>query len=281
MALAPVLPARNMQVEEHLVHESFIVDTRDHEDHTFCGVMFDAECCTRHPAEYIEISAIWVRGQLGPMTIWQTPEYFEGKQEREELWTKIYEANHAPSQEECVALRLDTPIRLRPGESCGLYVHSALPGDEGIVYDNQRSTYTYVDRVLRVYPGYAHLSNRPFGKRGFWGRPWRSNREFVGRMEYGVRWRMWQPNPATHRAFPLGFQAAVMAMIMASRRPESLMYLLQDEVRVRPPPRRVPTPLLPPPLPPPPLLTCSPLHSLSLSSPAGVLGARRRLSSSS
>ena len=26
-------------VEEHLVHESFVVDTRDHEDHTFCGMM--------------------------------------------------------------------------------------------------------------------------------------------------------------------------------------------------------------------------------------------------
>ena len=99
------------------------------------------------------------------------------------------------------------------------------------MYDNPRNHTTYRDRVFKVRPGLAHLSNRPFGKRGFWGRPWRSSREFVGRMEYGIRWRMWQPKPAIHFAFPLGFQAAVLTMIMASRRPESLMYLLQDEVR--------------------------------------------------
>lgn len=85
---------------------------------------------------------------------------------------------------------------------------------------------TYQDRVLKVLPGYAHLSNRPFGTRGFWGRPWRSNREFVGRMQYGVRWKMWQPNEV-HRSFPIGFQKTAMTMIMGSRRPESLLYLLQ------------------------------------------------------
>lgn len=38
-----------------------------------------------------------------------------------------------------VELVLDRPIRLYPGEQCGFYVHSSLPGDEGIVYDNQRN----------------------------------------------------------------------------------------------------------------------------------------------
>ena len=57
---------------------------------------------------------------------------------------------------------------------------------EAIVYDNQRSSVTYQDRCFRVMPGLAHLSNKPFGKRGFWGRPWRTNREFVGRINYGA-----------------------------------------------------------------------------------------------
>jgi len=212
--------------EKELVHESFVVDTRDHEDHTFCGIMFNAECATTLPAEYIEISSVWVRGQLGPMTVWHTPDSFNGKLEEEGEWKKMYSATHAPNQHEYTELKLDESIRLRPGERCGLYVHSGLPGDEGLVYDNQRQHVTYQDRVLKVYPGYAHLSNRPFGARGFWGRPWRSNREFVGRMEYGVRWKMWQPNDV-HRSFPVGFQKTAMTMIMASRRTESLMYLLQ------------------------------------------------------
>lgn len=28
------------QVANHTVHESFTADTRDHEDHTFCGMMW-------------------------------------------------------------------------------------------------------------------------------------------------------------------------------------------------------------------------------------------------
>ena len=216
-------------VEEHLVHENFTVDTRDHEDHTFCGVMFDAVCDTDLPAEYIEVQSISVRGDLGPMTVWSTPDTFQGKTECEEMWEKQYSATHERSRRDYTELVLPNPIRLQPGERVGIYVHSGLPGDEGLVYDNQRHAVTYQDRVLKIYPGVAHLSNRPFGKRGFWGRPWRTGREFVGRMNYGVRWKMWQPNEI-HRTFPVGFQKAVMTMIMASRREESLMYLLQDEI---------------------------------------------------
>ena len=39
---------------------------------------------------------------------------------------------------------------------------------------------------------------------------------------------MWSPNH--HLEFPVGFRKTVATMIMASRRPESLMYLLHDEI---------------------------------------------------
>ena len=45
-----------------LVHENFTVDTRDHEDHTFSGVMFDIKCQTNLPVEYLEVSSLSVRG---------------------------------------------------------------------------------------------------------------------------------------------------------------------------------------------------------------------------
>ena len=32
-----------LQVANHTAHESFTADTRDHEDHTFCGMMQWAE----------------------------------------------------------------------------------------------------------------------------------------------------------------------------------------------------------------------------------------------
>jgi hypothetical protein len=217
-------------VHDENVHESFVCDTRDHEDHTFCGIMFDVRCESALPLEYLEIGSISVRGDLGLLTVWHTPDSFREKQDKAARaeWTKLYEGAHAPSRETAVALCLDTPIRLRRGQSCGLYVHSAAPGDDAIVYDNVRGRggYTFVDRCLRVLPGMAHLSNRPFGDRGMWGSAWRRNREFVGRVSYGVRWKMWAPE--VHEQFPPSFRAAVTTMLMASRRPESLMYLLHD-----------------------------------------------------
>ena len=241
------------QHERHLVHESFTVDTRDHEDHTFCGIMFDLECSTVLPAEYMEVEAVSVRGHLGPMTVWTTPGGFAGrplsargqpsyrawpdygdagseKFETPEAWTRVYAGEHDASPDEYTALRLSEPIRLRPGESCGVYVHSALRGDRGLVYDDQRNDVTHADKVCRVRPGMAHLSCHPFGKRGMWGFAWRHRREFVGQLEYGVKWRRWSPSQHVHLSFPLGFRRAVRTLLMGSRRPESLLYLLQDEV---------------------------------------------------
>ena len=193
-------------VEKELVHESFTVDTRDHEDHTFCGIMFKVECETDLPCRYLEIQSVHVRGDLGPMTVWVTSDTWEHKQEEESEWKKIYAGQHEPTPRlrrgqpaQYTELKLHESIKLAPGQSCGLYVHSGLPGDEGLVYDNGKGQVTYQDRVLKVLPGVAHLSNRPFGSRGFWGRPWRTNREFVGKLQYGVRWKS-TPPPA--RAAP-------------------------------------------------------------------------------
>ena len=162
-----------------------------------------------------------MRGDLGPLTVWTTPDTIRDKHESQEEWKLLYsgerppspspslaltrprpdppspspalaltftlalaptlgltfEPNRSPSpkpeqvhpasRNEMVELKFTEPVKLRPGQSCGLYVHSALPGDEAIVYDNQRSRFTYQDRCFKVMPGLAHLSNKPFGKRGF------------------------------------------------------------------------------------------------------------------
>ena len=86
------------RTEKDLVHESFVCDTRDHEDHTFCGVMFNVACETALPAEYIEVASVAVRGDLGPMTVWWTPHSFANKSESEEQWTCVFKA-------ECAACR--------------------------------------------------------------------------------------------------------------------------------------------------------------------------------
>ena len=37
---------------------------------------------------------------------------------------------HEPSRNEMVELVFTETVKLRPGQGCGFYVHSALPGDE-------------------------------------------------------------------------------------------------------------------------------------------------------
>lgn len=225
---------RRPKVANHTVHESFTADTRDHEDHTFCGMMFDVQCKGPEeggvPVECLVISTLAVRGDLGPLTVWTTKGSYQRKEHQQDKWDCLYEAEHPPSYEKYTPLRLRAPIRLLPGESCGLYVHSKLPGDDALVYDNQRAQVTHEDAVFRVLPGKAHLSNRPFGCQGMWGFPWRDRREFVGRICYGVRYVLWNPVTEIHHRFPPGFKQAVWTILLCARKPESPFYWLHDEV---------------------------------------------------
>jgi len=221
-------------VANHVVHESFTADTRDHEDHTFCGVMFDIQCKGQDddgaPLEFLQVDSVSVRGDLGPLTVWTTEHGYKGKEHDANSWECVYEWTHPPSHQEYQQLELTTPIKLSPGQRRGLYVHSKLSGDDAIVYDNQRSHVTHEDKVFRMLPGLAHLSNRPFGRHGMWGFPWRERREFVGQISYGVGYTLWNPSAELHKRFPLNFRNAVMALLLCARRQESPLYWLQDEV---------------------------------------------------
>merc|ERR1719343_1209187 len=88
------------KVANHIVDESFTVDTRDHEDHTFCGVMFDVSCKggteSNVPIEFLDITSIAVRGDLGPLTVWSTPGTFKRKEHAADRWTLHYEKEHGP-----------------------------------------------------------------------------------------------------------------------------------------------------------------------------------------
>ena len=142
----------------------------------------------------LELSSISVRGDLGPMTVWITPDTFEGKHERQSEWRCIYEKAHESSRDVLVPMTLDPPLRVKPGDKLGLYVHSKLRGDQALVYDNKKASYTYKDRFIKVLPGIAHKSCVPFSDRGLhhWS-AWRQNREFVGRMSFGVKYLLWTP----------------------------------------------------------------------------------------
>ena len=108
---------------EEIVHQNVTVDTHDRQDHSYAGVMFNVQC---KPAalQYLEVSALWVRGDLGPITVWATPDSFDGKETCEDLWetgvdslapgdkingwTLVYAGNHEPSRATLVQCKCST-----------------------------------------------------------------------------------------------------------------------------------------------------------------------------
>jgi hypothetical protein len=197
--------------------------------------MFPVKCKELLPLQHVIIHSVSVRGRLGPLTVWvsneeQTPER-RGFRMSPRFWTKIYERTHASSFRSYVELDLrNNPIVLQPGQTKAIYIHSTLPGDEAIVYDNRHSRRTHDDALLSILSGRAHVSQDPFGVRPIWGwgNPWRDQREFVGRLEYGAVYRLW--NPSEHLSFGCRFQKLAKSLFLCQRRWESPMSRLPDDV---------------------------------------------------
>ncbi|GAB5360659.1 hypothetical protein AAMO2058_000646200 [Amorphochlora amoebiformis] len=215
----PAPAHKRAKVANYVVQSCYNVDTKDYEDHTFSGIMFDLHCKDHLPIEFIEIRQVWVRGYLGPMTVWVTPESHTGKQSYKREWKMVHRANHEESMNTLKSLKLDKPLRLKGGQQIGMYVHSGLEGDMGIVYNNKRRRVTHDDPHMRILPGMAHISDEPFSNHGYWGGgAWRWNREFVGRVTYGVKWMLWNPDNRVHKKFPSKFREMILTILMCHRR---------------------------------------------------------------
>jgi hypothetical protein len=168
--------------------------------------------------------------RLGPISVYWTKDTYKNKSENPKEWCIVYKAVHKPSPYNLVELKLTKPIRLNAGDTIGLYVHSTMPGDQAIVYDNQRGDVTHDDIFMRVTPGMAHISNVPFSRNGMWGWGWRPNREFVGKVSYGVRYKLWTPTLKSASAFPKCFRNTALTLLMCHNRRESPLYRLPHAV---------------------------------------------------
>jgi hypothetical protein len=104
----------------YTVSEQYEVDTADHEDHTFCGVMFTLTCKQTLPVEFVEITSISVRGQLGPLTVWVAPEGWLGKHEQRDEWTQVYSGTLPPNFQESSKLAFESPVLVPSGETIGM-----------------------------------------------------------------------------------------------------------------------------------------------------------------
>lgn len=148
----------------------------------------------------------------------------------EENWTKIYQKEHEPSRDKYEPLDISSnPIILKPGEVRGIYIHSSIDDDTGIVYDNQQRHKTHDDKFITILPGRSHVCTKPFSRTPIWGygSGWRDNREFVGRLSYGVVYDLW--NPSENLRFGDGFRHLVLTLFACQRRIESPLCSLPDD----------------------------------------------------
>jgi hypothetical protein len=210
--------------------------------------MFPVKAKEILPLESVVIHSVSVRGMLGKMSIWVTNENEAPNANGEyqirlnpRHWTKIYEKEHAASPRTYSVMKFETPVVLAPGRIRALYVHSTLEGDEAIVYDNSRGLGMmannrppqqrprYDDAMISILSGKAHLSNQPFGQVPVWGwgNAWRDHREFVGQLEYGAVYKLWQPD--LNVMYGDRFRRVAMRLLACQRKPGSSMPVLPDE----------------------------------------------------
>jgi len=211
------------------------MDTVDREDHTFNGIMFNIKVPDVLPIDIVRIDSVWVRGMLGPMSVFVTKEScgYEGVFNRVKEWHLVHQKEYDPSPRDLCELKFDVPLILKPEECRGIYVHSARDDDQGLVYDDGRGmsrTCEENGRLEICSDGMAHLNGEPFNNNDMWGwgRGWRPHREFVGRMSYGVRWVLWRPE--THKQFPPKFREVVVLILAGANHPESPLYWLPHEM---------------------------------------------------
>lgn len=216
---------------DYEVHESYEVDTMDHNDHAFAGIMFDVEVKVNIPVTVV-IHSVSVRGTLGHLTVWYCKGGHEGKELLKDQWTKVFEGNKEPSEFNYSRIDLTTPIRVEHGEKIGLYVHSSEENDSSIVYDDMRQEVSHRDKFITVKSGCAHISNRPFSRQAMgWDHwPWRPHREFVGHIGYGVRYKLWRPLKEVANSFPANFRKGVFTLLMCSYRSDSILSTLPPGV---------------------------------------------------
>jgi len=175
------------------------------------------------------IKSLWVRGTLGHLQVFCTNGTHKPVRDTPAAWKIHFEAFVPASMDVLRELVLDCAVTLKPGSTCGIYIHSNSIGNppESIVYNNQRNIITHDDPFLRIVPGSAHTGWEAFSSWGFWGQAWRPNREFVGKVDYGVKWLLW--NPEVNRLFPHSFRSVVRVLLLIHRRPGTALTVLPGE----------------------------------------------------
>ena len=135
---------------------------------------------------------------------------------------------HAPSQHELVPLQLDAHIRLLPGQSQFIYIHSFFPGNEAIVC-TCRSWNS--NSHLSIQCGSVHTTNTAaFSTTVMLNnrRAQYSHKSFFRQIDYNAVYPLW--SLTTRYCFGPHFHTMIIAMLSCQKQSTSPMSILPHDI---------------------------------------------------
>jgi|GEM_PF-3867581 len=211
------------------------------------GIVLNLVGCENAPVVQASIHAITVAGITGDVTIWSTPGGWGGKLDQPDAWTRIYRQSHprgwpnhaAPSKIPSVTFDLDEPLKIKPGETVGLYMHTTGWGGmvaRAALRHRVFSLETPRGSALKsIVPGCTYSADHVIVRRGCaktWSpapfgevRQWALQRELNGLVIYQPDWLEWSPE--NDARFPLWFRCSAEIMLQSAALPEAVLaYIL-------------------------------------------------------
>jgi len=160
-------------------------------DHTYNAVSFNVRV-KKNADRWVFITGFEASGLLQEMSIYKLVGRDVNRHIHDKhLWKLIHKKFYPRSWRDPSILRLEEPVRIGPGETCGFYIHSNSDTGSGLKYRSCLPGVVLEDECIQVLHGWAHTSCIPFDL----GRGWiRDHRVLSGSIFYEPAPFRWSPD---------------------------------------------------------------------------------------
>jgi len=160
-------------------------------DHTYNAVSFNVSV-KKSVDKWVFVTGFEASGLLEEMSIYK----LFGKDVNHHihdihLWKLIHKKVYPNSWKKPSILRLEEPVRVGPGETCGFYIHSNCDNGNGLKYRSCLPGVVLEDECIQVLHGWAHTSCIPFDLTRGWIR---NHRVLSGSIFYEPAPYKWSPD---------------------------------------------------------------------------------------
>jgi len=160
-------------------------------DHTYNAVSFNVSV-KKNVDKWVFVTGFEASGLLEEMSIYK----LFGKDVNRHihdihLWKLIHKKVYPNSWKKPSILRLNEPVRIGPGETCGFYIHSNCDNGNGLKYRSCLPGVVLEDECIQVLHGWAHTSFIPFDLTRGWIR---NHRVLSGSIFYEPAPYRWSPD---------------------------------------------------------------------------------------